>query len=61
MPIYEYTCITCEKTTEINRGINDEETIPQCPECGYHMTKVYSTFGINFKGSGFYSTDKGKR
>ena len=57
MPTYEYACIECETKEEITRGINDEEKIPVCPKCGYRMAKVYSTFGINLKGSGFYSTD----
>ena len=61
MPIYEYVCIECDKSIEIQRSINAEEKIPPCPMCGYHMTKVYNTFGISFNGSGFYSTDKGKR
>ena len=61
MPTYEYNCIECETSKEITRSIKDEEVIPQCPKCGYHMSKVYSTFGVHFNASGFYSTDKGKR
>lgn len=57
MPTYEYACIECETKEEVTRGIKDEEKIPPCPNCGYRMAKVYSTFGINLKGSGFYSTD----
>ena len=59
MPIYEYTCITCDKSQEITRKFDDPETIPPCPICGYHMIRVYSPAGIQFKGSGFYKTDNG--
>jgi putative FmdB family regulatory protein len=59
MPIYEYTCITCDKSKEITRNFNDIEVIPPCPICGYKMARVYSPAGIQFKGSGFYKTDNG--
>lgn len=59
MPIYEYTCMTCEKNKEVSRGFNDPEVIPDCSECGYHMVRVYTPAGIQFKGSGFYKTDNG--
>lgn len=61
MPIYEYGCIECETKQEITRGFSDEEVIPPCPKCGYSMVRVYGTPGIQFKGSGFYSTDHGRR
>ena len=60
MAIYEYACIECDKTTEVNRGMNEPESIPPCPLCGYSMTRVYNSFGISLKGSGFYSTDNRK-
>ena len=31
-----------------------------CPQCGEEtLRKRYNTVGVTFKGSGFYSTDKG--
>ena len=59
MPTYEYTCITCDKSEEINRKFNDPEVIPPCSQCGYKMIRSYSAPGIQFKGSGFYKTDNG--
>lgn len=59
MPTYEYGCITCEKKKEVARGFSDPEVIPQCPNCGYMMARVYSAVGVQFKGSGFYKTDNG--
>jgi putative FmdB family regulatory protein len=60
MPIYEYGCVTCDKSIEVTRSINDTEQIPQCPSCGYNMVRAYNSFGIQFKGTGFYKTDNAK-
>jgi putative FmdB family regulatory protein len=54
--MYEYDCLQCEKELTVMLGMDERPTII-CPDCGSTMTKVYS-FGISFKGSGFYSTDK---
>jgi putative FmdB family regulatory protein len=59
MPNYEYTCISCEKNKEITRKFDDVEVLPSCPKCGYTMTRVYNSVGVQFKGSGFYKTDNG--
>ena len=61
MPTYEYNCMGCETHVEITRSIKEEEVIPLCKKCNNPMSKIYSTFGIHFNGSGFYSTDRGKR
>jgi putative FmdB family regulatory protein len=55
IPVYEYTCIECDQEVEITRGFSDEESIPYCSS-GHLMKRSYSTFGIQFKGDGFYST-----
>lgn len=55
MPVYEYVCDCSEKVLEIQRSILDEEIIPDCSNCGLKMKKVYRTFGIQLKGSGWYS------
>jgi putative FmdB family regulatory protein len=59
MPTYEYNCITCNTSQDVTRKLDDPEIFPPCPSCGYHMTRVYSPAGIQFKGSGFYKTDNG--
>jgi putative FmdB family regulatory protein len=56
MPTYDYACIECDETLEVVRGYHDRESIPPCPKCGYGMARVYNAPGIQFKGSGFYST-----
>jgi len=59
MPVYEYSCITCEEKAEVTRSFSDEEVLPPCPRCGYKMARIYTPAGIQFKGSGFYKTDNG--
>jgi putative FmdB family regulatory protein len=59
MPIYEFNCLTCETKEEVTRSLEDREKAPTCPACGYHMMRVFSPVGIQFKGSGFYKTDNG--
>jgi len=60
MPTYEYSCANCETSEEVTRKFDDPELIPHCPKCGYSMIRTYGSFGIQFKGSGFYKTDNPK-
>jgi putative FmdB family regulatory protein len=60
MPTYEYSCITCDLNTEVIKSFSESESTEICPSCGYAMNKVYGSFGIQFKGSGFYKTDNPK-
>lgn len=55
MPTYEYKCIICEYTKEVNKPINEATTVELCEKCGAAMIKQFNTFGIQFKGSGWYS------
>jgi putative FmdB family regulatory protein len=57
MPTYEYSCIECDVTKEVNRPIAEADAVEICEKCGYKMNKVYHSFGIQFKGNGFYKTD----
>ena len=61
MPIYEFECTNdlCEANLRYEKELKINE--PHDVECGFchePMRKIYSSFGIQFKGSGFYSTDK---
>jgi putative FmdB family regulatory protein len=56
MPTYEYNCVNCKINKEIPKSFNDADSPELCEKCGEAMNKVYSTFGIQFKGGGFYST-----
>ena len=61
MPIYEFECDSeaCEANARIERELPMSKVSEgvECPFCGEHMRKVYSNVSVQFKGSGFYSTD----
>jgi putative FmdB family regulatory protein len=50
VPTYEYKCVSCEITFEIQKSM-DEEHQPIC--CGMEMHRVWGSFGISFKGTGW--------
>lgn len=54
MPKYEYRCSICNIQYEVERSIHAESVSPFC--CGAAMERVYHSFGVAFKGGGFYST-----
>lgn len=58
MAIYEYVCKSCNASETISRGIADKEVTPECKTCQNPLNRVYSSVGVTFRGSGFYSTDK---
>jgi putative FmdB family regulatory protein len=60
MPIYEYKCPKGH-AFELFHGIT--EPAPEvCPVCGEGpLTRVLHPVAVHFKGSGFYSTDYGRR
>jgi len=58
MATYEFEC--CGITQSITASIREQLPRPVCSICNGDMQRVYSPFGISFKGNGFYSTDKNK-
>lgn len=60
MPVYEYNCADCNKNVEIPKSITQSDSVELCEKCGTPMNRVYGTFGIQFKGNGFYKTDNRK-
>lgn len=56
MPRYEYACIECDFGIEVVKSFDEANSVEVCEKCGNVMNKVYGTFGIQFKGGGFYST-----
>ena len=58
MPVYQYKCTDCKTEKDVVRGINDNAPDPVCNNCSNKMRRRYSSIGITFNGSGFYSKDK---
>lgn len=56
MPIYGYRCSQCGHELEVLQSMS-AEPLRVCPECGGSLTKLLYPVGVQFKGSGFYSTD----
>ncbi|MGD0281696.1 MAG: zinc ribbon domain-containing protein [Dissulfurispiraceae bacterium] len=56
MPIYEYECLACRKTTEVMQKFSDAP-LAECPECGGHLKKLISNTSFVLKGTGWYKTD----
>jgi putative FmdB family regulatory protein len=59
MPIYEYRCDNGH-TFEVLQSMSDDP-VATCEVCGAPVQRVLHPVAVHFKGSGFYSTDYGKR
>ena len=61
MPLYEYQCDgKCGRLFEVIRKFSDPP-LEKCPTCGGPIHKLQSSPAFQFKGSGFYITDYGKK
>ena len=59
MPIYDYRC-TKGHTFDVMQSVSDPP-LQKCEVCGSPVVRVLHPPAVHFKGSGFYSTDYGKR
>lgn len=59
MALYEYQCARCGRKTEVIQRFSDPAP-KKCPHCAGTLTKLLSSPAVQFKGSGFYSTDYGR-
>lgn len=60
MPIYEYRCDDCSATFEVFQKFSDAP-VATCERCGGPVHRVLHPVAIHFKGSGFYTTDYGRK
>ncbi len=60
MPIYEYRCKTCGRTTEVIQKV-DDKPLRKCADCSGPLEKLISRTSFQLKGGGWYmqSYDKG--
>jgi putative FmdB family regulatory protein len=59
MPIYEYRCEHGHRFEVMQRMTDDPVSV--CNTCDAPVERVFHPVAVHFKGSGFYSTDYGKR
>jgi putative FmdB family regulatory protein len=59
MPIYEYRCERGH-TFEVMQRMT-EDTLTTCSSCAAPAQRVFHPVAVHFKGSGFYTTDYGKK
>ena len=58
MPVYDYKCTQCSGSVEFKREFGDSAE-PVC--CNETMSRQWSSPGVVFNGTGFYSTDNRKK
>ena len=59
MPIYEYRCENGHTFEATQRMMDDPLT--ECTICSAPVQRVFHPVAVHFKGSGFYTTDYGKK
>jgi putative FmdB family regulatory protein len=59
MPIYEYRCEQGH-TFEVMQRMTDDP-ISVCNTCDAPVERVFHPVAVHFKGSGFYTTDYGRK
>ena len=56
MPIYEYSCNSCEARSEHIEKMSADK-VRECPQCGGDMNRIMSRTNFKLNGSGWYATD----
>ena len=59
MPIYEYRCANGHQF-EVFQAMADDP-VSTCQVCGAPVERVFHPVAVHFKGSGFYTTDYGRK
>jgi putative FmdB family regulatory protein len=59
MPIYEYRCQQGHRFEVMQRMTDDPLT--SCSTCDAPVERVFHPVAVHFKGSGFYTTDYGRK
>jgi putative FmdB family regulatory protein len=60
LPLYEYRCVKCDRHTDKIEKV-DGPHLKKCPHCGGKVESVITAPAIQFKGSGWYVNDYGKK
>ncbi len=60
MPLYEYECTKCGQRVEKIQKFSDAP-LTRCEKCGGELERLISSPAIQFKGTGWYVTDYGRK
>jgi len=60
LPLYEYACTECGEHVEKIQKFSDPP-LTKCGKCGGRLKRLLSSPAIQFKGSGWYVTDYGRK
>ncbi|MFC2099685.1 FmdB family zinc ribbon protein [Candidatus Bipolaricaulota bacterium] len=61
MPLYRYECETCGHRFRVLHSMRSDKLDP-CPSCGGKKTRrLLSRVSVQFKGSGYYKTDRANK
>ena len=60
MPLYEYRCLKCKRHTDKIEKVGGPY-LKKCPHCGGKVEAVITAPSIQFKGSGWYVNDYGRK
>jgi len=60
LPLYEYRCLKCDRHTDKIEKMNGPH-LKKCPHCGGKVEAVITAPSIQFKGSGWYVNDYGRK
>jgi putative FmdB family regulatory protein len=60
LPLYEYECAKCGTRTEKIEKFSGPH-LKKCPKCGGRVKQLVSAPAVQFKGSGWYVTDYGRK
>jgi len=60
MPTYLFECLGCRLVVSQVRSVATRDDRMACPKCDLTMARRLDFGGVEFKGKGFYSTDKDK-
>lgn len=62
MPLHRHECESCGHRFRILVAHGTENDAPTCPACGGVSTRrLMPLVAVQFKGSGFYKTDRGRK
>jgi putative FmdB family regulatory protein len=59
VPIYEYRCRNGHHF-EVMQSMSDDP-VAACQDCSAPVERVFHPVAVHFKGSGFYTTDYGRK